>query len=498
MAITRRTFMESALAADAVLALASALHAQNKQTVRMIMEDIQVDPVFSTSSAAINHATAIYDTLFALDANFLPQLQMVSKWDVFDDKKTYDFTLRDGLKWHDGTPVTAADCVASSRRCRQVEPSGQLLLERAANIAAIDETTFKITLHEPYGLVLETLATTGQPLFMMREQDARVPATDQVTSNIGSGPHRFNVNLTEPSARVNDRKDQYLPRGEAVSGFAGGKVVKVEHLSWENIPNPQTALAALQSGEVDFWWQPVADLYPAIESYPGPVLDTLGQHGSDWLVRMNFLRLPFNNALMRQALLHLIDQQVFLKLFSPDPKLGRTVSLMFGVGSPYSNDVNTAWFKEGVDLAKAKQLITESGYAGEKVMILDPMDWSEANLASQLLANMLQKAGINAELAPMTWSELAVPLGNKEPVEQGGWNLFIATFADFEVRRPMATCLMLMNGEKPGTAGPRTRNTKRCEPNSRIRRHGKSVRNWLERWNVYGGNTSGLSSFARP
>ncbi|MCA1444156.1 ABC transporter substrate-binding protein [Ensifer sp. IC4062] len=450
MTITRRTFMESALAAGTVLALASALRAQDKQTIRMIMEDIQVfDPVFSTSSAAINHATAIYDTLFALDANLLPQPQMVGKWDVSDDKKTYKFALRDGLEWHDGTPVTAADCVASIRRWGQVEASGQLLLERAADIAAVDETTFKITLREPHGLVLETLATTGQPLFIMRKQDAKRPATEQVTTNIGSGPYRFNADLTKPGARyVYDRNEQYVPRDEPASGFAGGKVVKVEQLIWENIPDPQTALAALQSGEVDFWMTPVADLFPTIESDPGLVLDTLGQNGSDWLVRMNFLQPPFNNVKMRQALLHLIDQKVFLRLLSPDPKFGRTVSSMFGVGSPYSSDVNTDWFKEGGDLAKAKQLIAESGYAGEKVVILDPTDWPEGNLASQLLANVLQKAGINAELAPMTWSELVVRRAKKEPVAEGGWSLLITYFSDFEIRDPMATSLMLMNGEK--------------------------------------------------
>ncbi|WP_457659756.1 ABC transporter substrate-binding protein [Sinorhizobium medicae] len=457
MTISRRTLMKSGAAAGAMFALPSVLRAQTNQTVRMIMGDIQIfDPVFTTSDYTLNHAMAIYDTLFAMDADLRPQPQMVGAWNVSEDKKTYTFELRDGLSWHDGTRVMAADCVASIRRWGQVEPHGQLLLERVADIAAIDETAFKITLHEPFDLVLETLATAGKPLFVMREQDATLPATKQVTTNIGSGPFKFNAELTRPGSRVvYDRNKQYLPRNEPASGFAGGKVVNFDQVIWDNISDPQTALAALQAGEVDFWLEPVADLFLAIESDPNFVPDTLGKGGADYFVRINCLQPPFDNVKMRQALLHLIDQNAFLKLLSTNPKAGRTVQSAFGTGSPYSNDVNTGWFKVGGDLEKAKQLIAESGYAGEKAVILDPTDWSEGHLASQLLANVLQKAGINAELAPMTWSELIVRVTKKEPVEEGGWTLMLTSTGDFTLRDPMSFIFPL-NGEKAWRGWPQS------------------------------------------
>lgn len=456
MTITRRTLMKSTLAAGVALAVPSALRAQG-QPVRMIMGDIQIfDPVFSTSAYTMNHATAIYDTLFALDADLVPQPQMVGKWGVSDDKKTYTFELRDGLSWHDGTPVTAADCVASIRRWGQVQPSGQLLLERTESITATDDKIFTITLKEPLGLMIDILAVTGQPLFMMREQDAKLPATKQVTTNVGSGPYKFNAELTRPGSRVvYERNEQYVPRDEPSSGFAGGKIAKVEQVIWENISDPQTALGALQAGEVDFWLEPVADLFPAIESSNTLVLDTMGGNGWDWVVRMNFLQPPFSNVKMRQALLHLIDQKAFLSLLSPDPKLGRTVTSMFGTGSPYSNEVNADWFKDGGNFDKARQLIAEAGYAGEKVVILDPTDWREGDLASQLLTSVLQKAGINAELAPMTWSELAVRRDKKGPVEEGGWSAFITNFSNFELGNPMSASLFLMNGEKAWYGWPK-------------------------------------------
>ncbi len=102
----------------------------------MVMSDLSVfDPILTTDIGTVTHGLAIYDTLFALDSKFMPQPQMVGKWSVSDDKKLYVFELRDGFSWHDGTSVTAADCVASIRRWGQVDPGGQLVMARAKDIS---------------------------------------------------------------------------------------------------------------------------------------------------------------------------------------------------------------------------------------------------------------------------------------------------------------------------------------------------------------------------
>ncbi|TIO11474.1 MAG: ABC transporter substrate-binding protein, partial [Mesorhizobium sp.] len=98
--------------------------------------DLRVfDPIWTATNITADHGAAIYDTLFSFDSKFMPQPQMVGKWGVSDDKKTYTFELRDGLGWHDGTPVTAADCVASLRRWGQVAPGGQLIMARASDVS---------------------------------------------------------------------------------------------------------------------------------------------------------------------------------------------------------------------------------------------------------------------------------------------------------------------------------------------------------------------------
>ena len=131
MRTTRRTVLAGGLAAAAISGAPSIIRAQAQpsaaRTVKAVMHaDLRVlDPIWTTANITAYHGAMIYDTLFGLDANFTPQPQMVSKWGLSDDKLTYTFELRDGLKFSDGQAVTAADCVASGRRWAARSGSGQ-------------------------------------------------------------------------------------------------------------------------------------------------------------------------------------------------------------------------------------------------------------------------------------------------------------------------------------------------------------------------------------
>lgn len=461
MRISRRDLIKAGLVAGTTVSIPSVLQAQTApsaaRTVRMVMNgDLRVfDPVFTTATITGNHGYAIYDTLFSLNSKFAPKPQMIGKWGISDDNKTYTFELRDGLAWHDGAPVTAADCVASVRRWGQVDAGGRLVLARAQDISKKDEKTFTIALKEPLPLLI-TILGSGQPLFIMREKDAARPSNEQVTANIGSGPLKFNEALAKPGASFTyDRNDNYVPRDEPSDGFAGAKIVKVDRVIWENIADKQTAFAALQAGEIDFFESPPADLYPVLESDPNLALQILNKTGSAISVRINFLQKPFDNVKARRALLYLIDQEAFLRVMCPDPKYGRTVTSIFGNETPYSNEENTHWFKTGGDPARAKQLFKEAGYAGEKVVILDPTNIAAFNDASQLLAAALRKIGVNAELAPMEWGEVVTRRANKGPIESGGWNVFITSNADYTLGDPIGTPALLASGDKAWYGWPK-------------------------------------------
>ncbi|TIO11883.1 MAG: hypothetical protein E5X86_35540 [Mesorhizobium sp.] len=288
MEISRREVLKVGLAAGTAVSIPSVLRAQTSgaRTVRMVKQtDLRVfDPIWTATNITADHGAAIYDTLFSFDSKFMPQPQMVGKWGVSEDKKTYTFELRDGLGWHDGTPVTAADCVASLRRWAQVAPGGQLIMARASDVSKKDEKTFVIALKEPLGVLIDLLADLTPPcLFIMREKDSNRPATEQVTSTIGSGPFKFNEALSKPGASYTyDRNEKYVPRKEPSDGLAGA-----------------------------------ADLYSSVESDPNLELQVLDRAGWDAVVRMNFLQSPFNNVKARQAILHLIDQEAFMRCIRP-------------------------------------------------------------------------------------------------------------------------------------------------------------------------------------
>ncbi|WP_031196931.1 MULTISPECIES: ABC transporter substrate-binding protein [unclassified Mesorhizobium] len=462
MTISRREILKAGLAAGTALSMPSVLRGQtvsaDARTVHMVKGDLRIfDPIWTATNITADYGAAIYDTLFAFDSKFMPQPQMVGKWDISDDKKTYTFELRDGLLWHDDTPVTAADCVASIRRWGQVAPGGQLIMARASDISMKDDKTFTISLKEPLGLLVDLLADLTPPcLFVMREKDASRPATEQVTTTIGSGPFKFNEALAKPGASYTfDRNEKYVPRKEPSDGLAGGKIANVDRVIWDVIADQQTAMAALQSGEIDYFEAPPADLYSLVESDPNLELQVLDKAGWDALVRMNFLQPPFHNVKARQAVLHLIDQEAFMRVMAPDPKYSTTLTSILGNTTPASNDENTGWFKKGGDPEKARQLFKEAGYAGEKVVILDPTDWHEADNASQLLAAALQKIGVNAELAPMDWGALSTRRANKGPVENGGWNMFITTEMDYSLGDPLTDPLLTANGDKAWYGWPK-------------------------------------------
>ncbi|MER9356313.1 ABC transporter substrate-binding protein [Mesorhizobium sp. M0514] len=452
MTISRRNLFKTGIAVGAAFSMPSVLRAQTTateaRTVRMVKVSVPsvFDPVVSTSQDTTDHAAAIYDTLFSLDSKFMPRPQMVGKWGASDDRKTFTFELRDGLSWHDGNPVIAADCVASIRRWAQIRPEGQFMMTRVKDISKKDDKTFTIALKEPLGLLPNFLANL---LYVMREKDADKSASEAVATNIGSGPFKFNQAAARPGDSLTyDRNDKYVPRQEPVDGLAGGKIVKVDRVILENIRDAQTAVAALQAGEIDYYETPPADLFPVIESDPGLDLQVLYRYGQDFFLRINCLQKPFDNVKARQAVLHLVNQEAFLQVLSSDPKYTNTVTSFFGSGNLASNDENTGWFKKGGDPEKAKQLFMEAGYAGEKVVILQPTDWAEGNNTSQVLADALRKVGVNSELAPSDWGGLVARRSNKGPIEDGGWSIFITSDTDFARGEPMTSSHLALNGEK--------------------------------------------------
>src|SRR5256885_635901 len=141
------------LAAVALLAAAAGVPAQQKVLRFIPQADLRIlDPISTTAYITRNHGYMVYDTLFAMDEKFQVKPQMVDKFEMSKDQLTYTFTLRDGLRFHDGQPVRSADCIASIDRWSKRDALGQKLAEATESWSAIDDKTFRLKLKKPFPL----------------------------------------------------------------------------------------------------------------------------------------------------------------------------------------------------------------------------------------------------------------------------------------------------------------------------------------------------------
>jgi len=411
--------------------------------------DLRVlDPIWTTGYITRNHGYMVYDTLFAVDADFNIRPQMVDTWTVSDDKLTYTFTLRDGLKFHDGQLVRSVDCIASIQRWGKRDTFGQSAMQAVAAMEAVDDKTFKIVLKQPFPLLIEALAKPSSNVpFIMPERHAKTDAFEQIKEVIGSGPFKFVASEWVPGNKVVYVKNtDYVPRNEPPSWGAGGKVAKVDRIEWIYIPDSATAAAALSAGEVDWWEQPPGDLLPILERDPNIKVENIDPLGSIGVIRFNHLQPPFNNPKMRQALLHVVNQQDYLLAIAGSEKNGKTCYSFFTCGTPMASEAGSEVMKGPRSFEKAKELIKEAGYNGEKIVVLSATDQPIVHSQALLTTDLLRQLGLNVELAASDWGTLLNRRAVKEPVDKGGWSIFHTWWVGTDLANPAVNAPLRGNG----------------------------------------------------
>ncbi len=431
---------------------ADAAAQDSDKTLRFIPQaDLRsLDPIWTTAYITRNHGYMVYDTLFALDKDFKPQPQMVESWTVSQDQKTYRFTLRDGLKWHDGAPVTGADCVASIQRWAKRDPLGQKMAEAIDSYATEGDKSFTITLKEPFPLLIDGLAKpSSNTPFMMPKRVADTDAFQQITDPTGSGPFKFVKEQWVPGSKaVYVKNADYVPRKEPPSFAAGGKLPKVDRVEWIYIPDAATAAAALTAGEADWYEQPPTDLLPLMQSNPDVTVANVDPLGNSGILRFNQLQPPFNNEKMRQAVLQLVDQRDYMRAVAGDEKNWQVCSSVYACNTPLASDAGAKGLFEKTNLDRAKALIKEAGYKGEKVVVISATDQWIVHNQALVTAELLKSAGLNVELQANDWGTLITRRTSKEPVDKGGWSIFHTWIAAPDLLTPAVNFALRANGER--------------------------------------------------
>lgn len=426
--------------------LAGAAMAEVKLTAVMHSGLRGLDPVLSTAHITRNHAYMIYDVIAAMDSAQVPQPQMAS-WEISEDGKVYTFTLRDGLMFHDGTPVTAADAVASLARWGKRDPGGQFIFGVTDSLEATGDKTFVWTLSQPFPQLVATLAKPSIPPFVMPARVAETPVDASITDYTGSGPFVFDEAAFRPGFSVTYRKfEDYVPRSEPADALAGGKQVNVDTVEWLTMPDAQTSVSALAAGEVDLVETIPFDMLPILDYADGVVTEKRDPFGNQYVARMNFAQPPFDNVTMRRAVLKAIDQEQVLAAAVGNPEYYQLCASFFGCGTTFSDETGGETLTAGGDVEAAKALLAEAGYDGTPIVLLQATDVAAQSPVPVAVADALRKAGFVVEIQSMDWQTLTTRRAVKAPPSEGGWNMIFTYSSVAEVDTPLKNATLASRG----------------------------------------------------
>jgi peptide/nickel transport system substrate-binding protein len=453
--MNRRQFLAASAASLAMPAIARA---QSERVLTFVPQaDLSVlDPIWTTTYQTRDHAFLVFDTLFGIDASYTARPQMLESFGAEEDGKRWTLTLRPGLKFHDGAPVLAHDCVASIKRWGARDSYGQALMAATDEIAPADDKTIVFRMKRAFPLLPDALGKTPPNICaIMPERLAATDPNQQVAEMVGSGPFRYKADERVPGSRaVWERFADYAPRTEGEpSGTAGPKIAHFDRIEWRIIPDAGTVAAALQKGELDWWLTPGADLLPVLRKTPTLKVESVDPAGFIATLRFNHLNPPFTNAALRRAILGAVNQSDYMvAMVGADTRLWKEGCGYFCPGTPMASDAGMKALTSPRDLETAKRAIAAAGYQGERLVVLAPTDIASAKALADITTDTLKQLGMNVDYQAMDWATLVQRRAKREPTEQGGWSVYHTSWSGIDHMNPVAHAFLRGNG-KDATVG---------------------------------------------
>ncbi|AGT08461.1 ABC transporter substrate-binding protein [Paracoccus aminophilus] len=371
---SRRQFLlsASALAAGSLAAsvLPQKLWAASNKTVILAIsaEPPALSALAHTAGPIVSVSAKVTEGLLAYDFDLKPVPQLATAWSVSDDGLTYDFTLREGVKWHDGQPFTAEDVAWSIKTIKEVHPRGRNTFLNLESIEVVDPLHVRLHLKKPAPFLLGALSATETAIVPKHIYDGTDPLTNPAQgAPIGTGPFRFKE-WAKGSHVAYERNPDYWNPGEP----------KADQLIVRFITDPNARGIALETGEIHAAPSSPVPL-SEVERYralPNLAFETRGYEVQNGVVRLEFnLEDPvFKDIRVRRAVAHAINRDEVLQLAH------------FGYGVPLYTPVNPNlknFFAPDLksypyDLDAAGKLLDEAGYPadanGERLRVtLDPM-----------------------------------------------------------------------------------------------------------------------------
>ncbi len=453
----RRTLLAAGLATG--LARPAIVRAAAATTLRFVpvIDLAFTDPIFAASAQVTRtHGLMVFDMLYGLGTDLQVSPQMLQGHRTGDDGLRWDLVLREGLQWHDGTPVLARDCVASIRRWAKRDGFGTALLDATDELLAADDRTLRFRLRRPFPLLPYALGKVALPAcVMMPERLALTDPFKPVPELVGSGPYRFVADERVQGARnVYARFEGYRPREDGTADWtAGPKVVHFDRVEWTTMPDPGTSVAALQAGEQDWMENAPHDLMPVLRRAPGITTRVLDPLGFTNLLQVNHLQPPFDNPAVRRALWGAIDQAAFMTAAAgTDPAFQHTPCGYFTPGTPMASDAGMEALTSRRDRERVKQELGRAGYRGEKVVLLVAADSVTQKPMGDVAADMFHQVGMEVDYVAISFGNVLTRRLNKGPPQAGGWSAFASNPQGMDWLNPVGHQPLQGNATYPGWA----------------------------------------------
>jgi peptide/nickel transport system substrate-binding protein len=449
----RSLFKRSAAAFLVGAALTAAAPASAQQTVLRVVPHSNLavlDPIWTTAYMSRNHGYMIYDTLFGTDEKGVIKPQMVESWTESPDHRLWTFKLRKGLEFHDGKPVTPDDVIASLQRWGKRDAMGSALFQFVQRMDSPAPDTFRIFLGEACGFMLEALGKPSSNVpFIMPKRVADTDAFKQIEDYVGSGPYIFKADEFKPGDKaVYLKNTKYVPRSEAPSGTTGGKRVYVDRVEWNlALRDTQAQVSALQKGEVDIIEALGFDHFETVKKDDTLQMPKYANYGLQYMARFNHLNKPFDNPKVREAAIAAFSQEAFLRAQVGVKELYKPCGSMFICNTPYGSTAGSDVQMKS-NMKKAQDLLKASGYDGTPIVLMKPTDLASIQKLPDVGAQLLRQAGFKVDLQAMDWQTLVGRRAKRDPIDKGGWHMFMTAWQAFDVWSPIANPTTDTRGEK--------------------------------------------------
>lgn len=373
-----------------------------------------LDQHASNSSATRNVSMNMFETLVTRDEKMNPVLELAESMDQSADGLTYTFKLRQGITFHNGKTMTSADVAASFQRYSKIGVD-RSILEPVEKWETPDANTFVLKLKEARPTFIEQLSAFTVPVVIIPAENAEAAA--QQLPIVGTGP--FQLEEFKPDSHVKlKRFAGYKPdtRHTAISGFGGNKEACVDTVTFRMMTEPAARTAALEVGEIH-----------GVEDVPVASQKRLAGNKDIKLSRLELFTMnvaypnasfpPTDNPKVRQAILAAMDFEEIMEAAS-DGQYKLNKGFQFP-GMNYYSEAGAENLNQK-NKEKAKKLLAEAGYKGEKVTLLTNREFPYMYNTSLVMAEQLKAAGINAELLVLDWPAAL----QKSIKETEGWNFF--------------------------------------------------------------------------